>query len=85
MLQQISDYLFMGSLIFLLVTVLLFSSGSNYFNTWNATGAATDLQMNHDHTKMVNGQHSRLVKLLKSYLLWIPVAGMIASVVLSKI
>lgn len=85
MLQQTSDYLFMGSLIFLVITVLLFSSGSNYFNTWNATGAATDLQMNHDHKKMVNAQHSRLVKLLKSYLLWIPVAGMIASVVLSKI
>ncbi|MDR6550779.1 hypothetical protein [Paenibacillus qinlingensis] len=85
MLEQISDYLFMGSLIFLVITVFLFSSGSNFFNTWNTTGAATDLQMNHDHTKMVNAQHSRLVKLFKSYLFWIPVTGMIASVVLSNI
>lgn len=89
MLQQISDYLFLGSLIFMVITVMIFYSGSggesNYINAVNATGALTDLQMNHDHKKMVNTQHNRLVRLLKSYLFWIPVAGMLASVVLSKI
>ncbi|MEC0232555.1 hypothetical protein [Paenibacillus alba] len=89
MLQQISDYVFMGSLGLLVLSLMLFSPGSggrsNYINTWNATGAVTDLQRNHDHTKMAAAQHKGLVGLLKSYLFWIPVAGMIASVILSKI
>lgn len=89
MLQQISDYVFMGSLGFLVVSFMLFSPGSggrsNYINTWNATGALNDLQRNHDHTKMAVMQHNWLVGLLKSYLFWIPVSGMAVSVILSKI
>ncbi|NOU63813.1 hypothetical protein GC096_07210 [Paenibacillus sp. LMG 31461] len=88
MLQQISDYVFMGSLGFLVVMLMFFSPGSggrsNYMNTWNATGAITDLQRNHDPTKMVVAQHNWLGRLLKSYLFWLPVAGMITSVILSK-
>ncbi|MBP1965704.1 hypothetical protein [Paenibacillus aceris] len=89
MLQQISDYVFMGSLGLLVVSLMLFSPGSggrsNYINTWNTTGALTDLQRNHDHTKMAVSQHNWLVGLLKSYLFWIPISGMILSVILSKI
>jgi hypothetical protein len=96
MLQQISDYVFMGSLGFLVITVMIFFSGSggesNYINAANSTGVQaitgstlTDLQMNHDHTKMANTPPYRIKKLLRSYLFWIPVTGMIVSVVLSKI
>ncbi|MGO4499725.1 hypothetical protein AB4114_27930 [Paenibacillus sp. 2RAB27] len=87
--QQASDYLFMGSLIFLVISVLIFFVGSggmsSYNNVSNATGALTDLQMNHDHKKMLDTQNNRLVRLFKSYLFWIPVAGIIVSIVLSKI
>ncbi|MDU0204751.1 MULTISPECIES: hypothetical protein [Paenibacillus] len=87
--QQISDYLFMGSLIFLVITFMIFFLGSggmtSYRNVSNDTGALTDLQMNHDHKKMLEKQNNGLVRLLKSYLFWIPVTGIIVSIVLSKI
>ncbi|NOU98548.1 hypothetical protein [Paenibacillus planticolens] len=89
MLQQISDYVFMGSLGLLVISLIVFPFGSegrsNYINTWNSTGALTDLQRNHDHAKMVTAQHNWIVGLLKSYMFWIPVVGMISSVILSKI
>ncbi|NOU90218.1 hypothetical protein GC102_31400 [Paenibacillus sp. LMG 31460] len=96
MLQQISDYVFMGSLGLFVITVIIYFSGSggesNYINAANTTGVQaitgstlTDLQMNHDHKKMANPQQYRVKKLLKSYLFWISVTGLIASVVLTKI
>lgn len=58
---------------------------TSYRNVSNDTGALTDLQMNHDHKKMLEKQNNGLVRLLKSYLFWIPVTGIIVSIVLSKI
>ncbi|MBA2937242.1 hypothetical protein HZF08_02910 [Paenibacillus sp. CGMCC 1.16610] len=85
MLKQISDYLFMGSLLILLISIFVVTGSRGMTNSSNATGATTDLQMDHDHKKIMEKQDTMLSKLLKSYLFWIPIVGIIVSIILSKI
>lgn len=58
---------------------------TNYGNVEHASGAATDLQMEHNHKKIIDRQDTIFGRLLRSYLFWISVAGIIVSIVLSKI
>jgi hypothetical protein len=79
--QQISDYLFMGSLILLIVTLLLKGLGS--------TGASNnsgniDLQMLQDHKIDMEKQDNIISKIFKSVFVWISIAGIIISIILSK-
>jgi hypothetical protein len=90
MLRQISDYLFMGSLILLIITCLVYGLGrprgmTNFVNTDMPSGATTDLQMEHNHNEVMGRQDSVLVRILKSYIIWIAIIGIIVSIVLSKI
>ena len=85
MLRQSSDYLFMGSLLILLISIFVATGSRGMTNSSNATGDTTDLQMDHDHKKIMEKQDTMLSKLLKSYLFWIPIVGIIVSIILSKI
>jgi hypothetical protein len=85
--MQISDVLFMGSLILLIITCITKGVGkSGVINPGiDATGATTDLQMQHDHKKLIEKQDSVFGRLFRSYLFWISILGIIVSIVLSKI
>jgi hypothetical protein len=89
MLRQISDYLFMGSLILLIITCLVYGLGrprgmTNFVDSNMPSGATTDLQMEHNHKELMDRQDSIWVRILKSYLIWIAIIGIIVSIVLSK-
>jgi hypothetical protein len=86
--KQISDYLFLGSLAFLIITFLIFflgRGGANNSDIMSASGAITDFQLKHDHKETIRRQDNKLVKLLKSYLFWIPIIGITVSIILSEI
>lgn len=89
MLRQISDYLFMGSLILLVLTFVIYGFGIRGMVNSNSSripsGSITDIQLEHDHNKTVDFQNRVLVRILKSYLFWISVAGILTSIVISKI
>ncbi|OCT11336.1 hypothetical protein A8709_06595 [Paenibacillus pectinilyticus] len=80
--QQISDYLFMGSLIVLVVTLLFKGLGS--MGASNATGNL-DLQMQQNHKSDLVKQDSIISKIYKSYFVWISITGIVISIVISKV
>lgn len=80
--QQISDYLFMGSLILLIVTFLFRGLGST--GASNSLGNI-DLQMQQNHRNDLEKQDSIITRIFKSYFIWISIAGIVTSIVLSKI
>lgn len=80
--QQVSDYLFMGSLILLIVTLLFKGLGST--GASNALGNI-DLQMQQNHKNDLIKQDMIISRIFKSYFVWISIAGIIISIVLSKI
>jgi hypothetical protein len=82
MMQQNSDYLFMGSLILLVVTLLLKGLGSS--GASNAYGNI-DIQMQQDHKKDLEKQDNIICRIFKSVFVWIPIAGIIISIILSKL
>lgn len=79
----------MGSLILLVIVVLLNALGgrgmTNYGSVFNASGSTTDLQMQHDHEEVIKRQDKIWRRLLRSYLFWIALAGIIVSVIISKV
>ncbi|CAN7717461.1 hypothetical protein LJR153_005961 [Paenibacillus sp. LjRoot153] len=80
--QQISDYLFMGSLILLVVTLLFKGLGST--GASNASGNI-DLQMQQNHRSDLVKQDSIISRIYKSYFVWISIAGIVISIVISKV
>lgn len=89
MLIQISNYLFMGSLLLLNFTCIANGAMSQGFtgvkDPGSASGAVTDLNMEHDHKQLFQFQDSLVGRILKSYFFWISVSGSIISVVISKL
>ncbi|AEI43570.1 hypothetical protein [Paenibacillus mucilaginosus] len=88
MLRATADLLFIVSLFILVTRTLIFfvrSGGlSGTMNTGDAGGAATDLQMNHDQNRLTERQHRAMYGLLRSYVLWAAVLGILISVVLGQ-
>ncbi|WP_261302503.1 hypothetical protein [Paenibacillus andongensis] len=89
MLIQISNYLFMGSLLLLIVTCIAKGALSQGFTSVTGlggiSGSATDLNMEHDQKKQFHFQDSLLGRIVKSYFFWISVLGIIISVIISKL
>gem|GEM_PF-3580101 len=89
MLRQISDYLFMGSLTLLIITCFLQGVGlrgfTNMSNTDTMPGAATDLNMEHNHQDLMESQDTFLRRILRSYLFWLSIIGIGGSILLSKL
>jgi len=86
MMQAISDKLFMGSLILLMISVVISGIGFQFIN-WRT-------QVQEDEEGVTKGNSARkkavmeaqdksLKRVFRSYLLWIAVAGMLISIVLS--
>ncbi|MBP1965665.1 hypothetical protein [Paenibacillus aceris] len=80
--QQISDYLFMGSLILFIVTLLFKGLGST--GSSNPLGNI-DLQMQQNHKNDLEKQDSIISRVFKSYLVWISITGIVISIVITKI
>lgn len=86
--RNISDYLFMGSLILLIITFLVkgvVSRGDMYHGNPDGANVATDLQMKHDHKKVIERQDGLIFRVIKSYIFWISILGMISSIILSHL
>ena len=85
----ISNYLFMISLGLLILSFVLSGVGrrgmTNHDNVGDPSGSITDLQMEHDHKKVVEAQNSLMSKVIRSYLFWISLMGIIVSMLISKI
>ncbi|TXK74143.1 hypothetical protein [Paenibacillus sp. N3.4] len=80
--QQISDYLFMGSLFLLIITLLFKGVGSR--GASNPSGNI-DLQMQQNHRNDLKKQDTIIKSILKSYFVWISTVGILISIFLSKI
>ncbi|NOU77252.1 hypothetical protein GC098_38820 [Paenibacillus sp. LMG 31458] len=89
MLIQISNYLFMGSLLLLIVTCIAKGALSQGFTSVTGlggnSGSVTDLNMEHDQKKQFQFQDSLIGRIVKSYFFWISVSGIIISIVISKL
>jgi hypothetical protein len=83
LLQTISDKLFMGSLILLMVGVVVSGIGFQFMN-WriNESGEPSDEPRK---KRAMDRQDKSLVRLYRSKLVWIAIAGMLISIVLSLI
>lgn len=82
----ISNYLFIGSLILLVITVIYkgaISRGVMTRGDLEADGSVTDLHINHDHKKSLRVQDLALLRIVNSYLFWISIAGILLSIVIS--
>jgi hypothetical protein len=80
--QQISDYLFMGSIILLVVTLLFKGVGSK--GSSNAMGNI-DLAMHENHGNDLKSQDSIIRSIFKSVFVWISILGLLISILLSKL
>ncbi len=89
MLLQISNYLFTGSLLLLIVTCIAKGALSQGFTSvtglGGASGSVTDLNMEHNQKKHFQFQDSLFGRIVKSYFFWISVFGIIISMVISKL
>ncbi|OPH56574.1 hypothetical protein BC351_26880 [Paenibacillus ferrarius] len=89
MLREVSNYLFMGSLVLLLITCVAKGMLSQGFTKVTGLdgihGAVTDLNMEHSPKKLFKLQDSSVGRIVKSYFFWISILGILASVVISKI
>jgi hypothetical protein len=93
--RQISDYLFMGSLILLIFT--LFSKGFGnrgtiYYGETDGALAASKLQMHHKHDQREVFKHQdkvfssgMLKSILKSVFFWISISGILISIIITII
>ncbi len=80
--QQLSDYLFMGSIILLILTLLFKGVGSK--GSSNATGNI-DLAIHENHGNDLKSQDSIFKSIFKSVFVWISILGILLSILLSKL
>jgi hypothetical protein len=86
MLIQISNYIFLGSLALLVLTLLVKGLGRRGIQGYRAdpnSGATTNLQLQHDHREVIQQQDSLLKSIFKSYFIWISIFGIITAVVIT--
>lgn len=86
MLQSISDKLFMGSLILLMISVVISGIGFQFINwrTQISDEADGETQGNSSRKRAVmERQDKSLQRVYRSYLFWIAVAGILISIGLS--
>lgn len=80
--QQISDYLFMASILLLILTLLFKGVGSK--GSSNAMGNI-DLAMQENHGNALKSQDSIIKNIFKSVFVWISILGILVSILLSKL
>jgi hypothetical protein len=85
MLQTISDKLFMGSLILLMISAIISGIGFQFANWRTSAGEEPGEDVNNGPRKKaaMDKQDRSLKRFFRSYLLWISLLGMAISIVLS--
>ncbi|RED55067.1 hypothetical protein [Cohnella lupini] len=82
-LAQISDYLFLGSLGLLIVTLFVKGRGMLGYMV-DESGATTDLQLKeHNHLEVTKNQDTFVRTIFKSYFVWISIIGMITAILIT--
>ncbi|RED66322.1 hypothetical protein DFP95_101821 [Cohnella lupini] len=85
-LTQISNYLFLGSLALLIITLFVKGIGRRGMTGYSAdpySGSTTDLQFENDHRKVIQGQDKLIKNIFKSYFIWISIIGIATSIVIT--
>lgn len=88
MMQSISDKLFMGSLILLMISVVISGIGFQFANWRTQVTDELDAETNSSSARkkaVLERQDKSLKRVLRSYLFWIAIAGMLVSVLLSRL
>ncbi|MDU0205374.1 MULTISPECIES: hypothetical protein [Paenibacillus] len=88
MMQSISDKLFMGSLILLMISVVVSGIGFQFVNWRSQVTDELDAETNSSSARkkaVMERQDKSLKRVLRSYLFWIAIAGMLVSVLLSRL
>lgn len=88
MMQSISDKLFMGSLILLMISVVVSGIGFQFVNWRSQVTDELDEETNTSSARkkaVMDRQDKSLKRVLRSYLFWIAIAGMLVSVLLSRL
>ncbi|KEQ23563.1 hypothetical protein [Paenibacillus tyrfis] len=81
--QTVSDYLFIASLLTLILSFVFVGGGGRGF-TNGVSAYTTDLQMQQDPGKEFERQDNVIKRFFKSKLFWIAAAGIVISVILSE-
>jgi hypothetical protein len=88
MMQSISDKLFMGSLILLMISVVVSGIGFQFVNWRSQVTDELDAETKSSSARkkaVMDRQDKSLKRVLRSYLFWIAIAGMLVSVLLSRL
>lgn len=88
MMQSISDKLFMGSLILLMISVVVSGIGFQFVNWRSQVTDELEEETKTSSTRkkaVMDRQDKSLKRVLRSYLFWIAIAGMLVSVLLSRL
>ncbi|MZQ84827.1 hypothetical protein GQF01_22205 [Paenibacillus sp. 5J-6] len=88
MMQSISDKLFMGSLILLMIAVVVSGIGFQFVNWRSQVTDELDEETKTSSARkkaVMDRQDKSLKRVLRSYLFWIAIAGMLVSVLLSRL
>lgn len=88
MMQSISDKLFMGSLILLMISVVVSGIGFQFVNWRSQVTDELDAETKSSSARkkaIMERQDKSLKRVLRSYLFWIAIAGMLVSVLLSRL
>ncbi|BFT70137.1 MULTISPECIES: hypothetical protein [Paenibacillus] len=88
MMQSISDKLFMGSLILLMISVVVSGIGFQFVNWRTQVTDELDEETNSSSARkkaVMERQDKSLKRVIRSYLFWIAIAGMLVSVLLSRL
>jgi hypothetical protein len=88
MMQSISDKLFMGSLILLMISVVVSGIGFQFVNWRSQVTDELDAETKSSSARkkaVMDLQDKSLKRVLRSYLFWIAIAGMLVSVLLSRL
>lgn len=86
MMQSISDKLFMGSLILLMVSVVISGIGFQFINWRTQVTDELDGETKESSSRkktVIDRQDKSLGRVLRSYLFWIAIAGILLSIGLS--
>lgn len=86
MLLQISNVLFLCSLALLIGTLIYKGFGRRgtvkFYDQNMPNGSYTSLQLKHDHLGTIQSQESFMKSIVKSYLVWLSIAGIAVSYVI---
>lgn len=88
MMQSLSDKIFMGSLILLMISVVVSGIGFQFVNWRSQVTDELEGETNDSSARkkaVMDRQDKSLKRVLRSYLFWIAIAGILVSILLSRL